>query len=380
MNRIVWQALCAGVISTLSTATLANEPQQPEFKLPVVMTSPDTMGQPPAPRSREELLASQGVGSNRVQGGYVIEVPQQESGGVDPAEALMTLVESQKKGKQPNAEVSRLTGQPRAMDSQMMSKIKDTYRSVQRLTIAPGESKLVPVAQGLMNRIETPFKMVAVKDSGAEDVIVDLDGGMVFVTINSYEPMSLMVYEEGVPETMFSIMLQPIEAPPVMIDVDMDISPAMIAKGEAFRRQLEIDEKLAQADRMQDMQTKTSEHVRRIKEILAPVARGEVPRGFSFTDEIPTHYREPCSITIYQEAKQRLIGAREVVDVVLVENTSSQAYYVREQHCLMKDTIAAAVLDRSLLMPGERTEVYILRDKLYEQRKARVKRRPRLID
>ena len=230
-----------------------------------------------------------------------------------------------------------------------------------------------------MNRINTPFEMVAVKDSGNEHTIVDLDGGMVFVTINTYEPVSLMVYEEGVTESMFSVMLQPLDVPPVMIDANVRITPSMIAKSKEFQRELEINNKLYEAEQMEYLQTQASEHEQRIKEILRPIANGEVPRGFTFTTEIPRDQtKKPCSINIYQDTRQRLIGAREIVDVVLVKNDSKRPYRVREQHCLANDSIAVAILDKALLMPGEQTELYILKDKLYQQNQSKARRRPRL--
>ena len=270
---------------------------------------------------------------------------------------------------------------PTAIDkvSVIQKKLKQSYKPVRKITsLKPGSSIMVPVAQGLMNRINTPFKMVAVRDSGSEHTIVDLDGGMVFITINTYEPMSLMVYEEGVPETMFSIMLQPIDAPPVMIDIDVELTPAMIAKRDTFHKEMEVEEKLIEANEMARYQTQTSEHVKRIKEILKPIAKGEIPRGFSYTEQIPVNYKTPCSFSIFHEAKQRLIGAREIVDVVLVKNNSQDVYSVREEHCISKDTIAVALLDKSILQPGQETEIYVLRDKLYHQRQNRVKRRSRL--
>lgn len=42
--------------------------------------------------------------------------------------------------------------------------------------------------------------------------------------------------------------------------------------------------------------------------------------------------------------------------------------------------IATAIFDKAFLQPGEKTELYILRDKLYQERESRVTKRPSLIN
>ncbi|MFQ3188888.1 MAG: conjugal transfer pilus assembly protein TraK [Paraglaciecola sp.] len=345
-------------ISLLPLVLTFSVSAQNEFDIPVKLASEMKLSQPPTSLNAAHRNATK---KN------------------SPTNDILSFMSDQDASNKASPTAAELASDVISMTSDIQKQLKSAYKPVQTLKkVKPGSSIMIPVAQGLMNRIKTPFKMVAIRDSGSDATIVDLDGGMVFVTINDYKPMSLMVYEEGVPETMFSIMLQPIDAPPVMIDVDLEITNEMIAKRVAFHEKIEIEDKLQQANNMAKVQTQTSEHERRIKEILAPVAKGDIPRGFSFTEKVPARYLTPCSVSIHQETKQRLIGARELVDVVLIHNDSNEIYSVREEHCVSKDTIAVAVLDKSVLQPGQETEIYILRDKLYEQRQSRVQRRPRL--
>lgn len=352
------------VVTSLGFSFAASA-EETEYTIPVKLTTGGKLTQAPV-RTKEDVLNNASV------------LGQEKT----PTEEMLEFMSFQKNAEANHDQLMNGSGSVVPIipaKSNIIKKIENNYKPVQKLAnIEPGSSIMVPVSQGLMNRIKTPFKMVAVRDSGNENTIVDLDEGMVFVTVNSFEPMSLMIYEEGVPESMFSIMLHPMEAPPVMIDVGLKLTPEMIAKRDKFHRDMEIEDKLLESDSMAKIQTQTSEYVRRIKEILTPVATGEIPRGFSFTEQIPSHQVSPCSVSIFQQAKQRLIGAREIVDVVLVKNDSSRIYSVREEHCISKDSIAVAVLDKSTLQPGEHTEIYILRDKLYEQRQKQVKRRPRL--
>ena len=357
INSIVIASLSIG--SSMSLSVVAEE----EYVLPVELTTGGKLDKPP--RTKQDVLDGASVLMNEKS-------------------ATEEMLDYMAQQTQANQQKQFVNGGGSVVDmipekSDIVRMLEDSYKPVQTLVnVKPGASIMVPVSQGLMNRISTPFKMVAVKDSGNKKAIVDLDEGMVFVTVNSFEPMSLMVYEEGVPESMFSIMLHPMEAPPVMINIDIKLSTEMTAKRDAFHRDMEMEDLLFEANEMSKMQTQTSEHVQRIKDILMPVAQGEIPRGFSFTDQVPSNSLRPCSVSIFQQTKQRLIGAREIVDVVLIKNDSNRIYSVREESCISKDSIAVAVLDKSTLQPGEHTEIYILRDKLYSQRQARVKRRPRL--
>lgn len=75
---------------------------------------------------------------------------------------------------------------------------------------------------------------------------------------------------------------------------------------------------------------------------------------------------------------QRIVGPREVVDVVRVRNNSNRAYTIREQSCESRDVIAVAIYNKALLQPGEATEVYILRDKMYKNTINTKSTRPRV--
>jgi conjugal transfer pilus assembly protein TraK len=72
------------------------------------------------------------------------------------------------------------------------------------------------------------------------------------------------------------------------------------------------------------------------------------------------------------------MGGKEVIDVVLIKNTSSSVYQMREEMCASDDVLAVALYRKSYLQPGEEMELYILRDKFFEREQKRSARRPRL--
>ncbi|MDC8832840.1 TraK domain-containing protein [Alteromonas gilva] len=252
---------------------------------------------------------------------------------------------------------------------------KQNYKTTQNYDLKPTDSILIPVGQGFMNSILTDFDMVAVKTSDKKSLL-EADKGYVYATLRTDEPVSLILYEEGVPESQVSVTLIPIPAPPVIINLKVAMSQAMQAKAVAYQKQIAEEENIANA--AAEQASYSDQHTKRIVELLKPVALGDLPRGFSLSNDIPRQYRKPCQVGIYQYTGQRLMGGREVIDVVLLRNDSNRVYQVREEMCLADDVIAVALFEKSYLQPGEDMELYILRNKFYEREQQRQNRRPRL--
>lgn len=252
---------------------------------------------------------------------------------------------------------------------------KQNYKPTQNYDLKPTESILIPVGQGFMNSILTDFDMVAVKTSDKKSLL-EADKGYVYATLRTDEPVSLILYEEGVPESQVSVTLIPIPAPPVIINLNVLLTQAMQAKAHSYQKQIAEEENIAKAEAEQA--SYSDQHTKRIVELLKPVALGDLPRGFSLSNDIPEYFRQPCQVSIYQHTGQRLMGGREVIDVVLLRNDSNRVYQVREEMCLADDVIAVALFEKSYLQPGEDMELYILRNKFYEREQQRQNRRPRL--
>lgn len=269
----------------------------------------------------------------------------------------------------------------------VIDKVRKKYKPHQVIKLKPGKSELIPVALGLQNRIATTFKEAEVRTSDSE-VPISQEGGFVYITPLSETPIGLMIGEAGMPETMVSLTLMPLDVPPVMAEVNVDMPKSMKYKHSKF---------LAEKNEIKDEQQRISEikkkpvssndprinekHVERATSILVEVAGGEIPAGFDLVDKIPEDERFPCDIRqmgMYHEVGQRLISGRELIDVVRIKNDINGFREVREEFCLGEDVIAVGVFDKATLAPGEDTELYILRDKLHMERKSKVRLRPRL--
>ena len=257
-------------------------------------------------------------------------------------------------------------------------KIAEKWKPTQTFDLLPSENIVIPVARGLMNSIATNFKMLSARSSD-EQSIIEVEQGYLYVTINSDQPVGFILYEEGVMDSQISVTLWPIDVPASIVKLDVSMSEDMKQRAADYRKTMELEEKQAQALAQEDTAAnKSNDHTKKILSLLTPVAQGDLPRGFTMTNDIPAHYLEPCQVAIKQIAGQRLSGGREVIDVVLMTNDSNRTYHVREEMCLSAGVKAVSVFEKAYLQPGEQTEVYILRDKLYELDLERKNRRPRL--
>jgi conjugal transfer pilus assembly protein TraK len=252
--------------------------------------------------------------------------------------------------------------------------LQASYKPVQNYSLKPGENIAVAVAAGLMNRIKTNFSMVAIRTSD-EDSIIEASNGYIYITTNAMTPVGIMIYEEGLPETAISLVLQPDNNPPAMINVDVKLTgeqQGLMAKRKRERARLKKIDDLAN---VHNEQLNSATHISRLKSMLLPIAKNGIPKGFTESVEIPKTLTKPCSVAIKQKTAQRYAGSREYIDVVVMYNQTSYAYQIKEEQCLSRDALAVAFIDQSILQPGESTEVYIVRDKLYVEKMENSNRR-----
>ncbi|MGB3251505.1 TrhK [Buttiauxella gaviniae] len=269
---------------------------------------------------------------------------------------------------------------------ELYAEAKNRYKDVQRVTLPPGGNMVLPISRGLQNRISTTFKNASVSTSTlAEEASIFVNGGDVFISTNTDKPIGIMISEDSVPESTFNLTLMPLDVPGAMISVNTALSPKMEAKREKTLDEQNYQQMLerSQQEDMQPSDPRQDDHKQRVINLLTPVALGEVPSGFSLQEDrlsrIPASEQSPCHFNMYAKMGQRLVGARELIDVVLVKNDKPYGQVVADQQCLADGVIATALFDKAYLQPGEETELYIIRDKLFQERQTRVTTRPSLI-
>ena len=272
-------------------------------------------------------------------------------------------------GKEPQQN-AQSTGSPSKAD-ELYVEARNRYKEVQRVNVPPGGNIVLPVSRGLQNRISTSFKNASVSTSTpADEASIFVNGGDVFISTNTDKPIGIMLSEDSVPESTYNLTLVPLDVPGAMISVTTSLSPTMQAKRETSLDKQNYDEMLArsQSEELTPSDPRQDDHKQRIIDLLTPVALGEVPSGFSLQED-----------NMYAKLGQRLVGSRELIDVVLVKNDKPYGQVVADQQCITEGVVASALFDKAFLQPGEETELYIVRDKLFKERQTRVTTRPSLI-
>lgn len=255
--------------------------------------------------------------------------------------------------------------------------LQSSYKPEQNLELKPGQNVAITVAAGLMNRIKTNFKMVAIRTSD-ESAIIEADKGYIYITTNSLTPLGLMIYEESMPETAVSLVLQPDNTPPAMVDVDVQLSAGQKSRMKTLEKERKRLSDIEVLNSISPDELTASSHEQRLTDLLLPIARQDIPQGFSETSEVPAPFNQPCSVPIRQKVGQRFVGARHYIDVVVMYNQTDYAFQIKEEMCLSRDTLAVALIDQSILQPGQSNEVYIVRDKLYKEKIKKSKKRKQL--
>lgn len=258
---------------------------------------------------------------------------------------------------------------------------KKKYKPEQRVTVRPGGNIMLPVAIGLMNTIKTSFKNVSVKSSDP-NAILEADHGIIYVTVNTRNPVGLLIMESGVPSTAINITVLPTDVPVAMIEAQIPVTAEQEQEAEAYQAMIREQEIVEKANTEEKEIKRSDRHTERLKEILKTTALGSVPAGFTLSDDemkkmLPA-YLHPCVFGIFNETKQRMVGSRELIDVVLVQNDTPRLFTMKEEYCASQDAVAVAIMDKATLNPGEQTEIYIVRDKNWLKNQERFQTRPRV--
>ncbi|UJF20353.1 hypothetical protein L0B53_18710 (plasmid) [Vibrio sp. SS-MA-C1-2] len=279
---------------------------------------------------------------------------------------------------------------PQLTAFQMMQRdMAKKFKPVQSYKLRTGDNITIPAAKYILNSIRTSFDEVEVRSSDP-NVVLKVEGSYLYFTTEYDSPFGLIMYEKGVPETQVNVTVVPLNVMPAMVQVTVKYDKKLASK-VAKIKQDQQNEASAQEARIRDMESElvlksdpkfmSNPYVDSINDLLSVVAAKKRPKGFDFSTKIPSELKYPCRFTVPSEAKQRLISSRRIVDIVLVKNIRDISVIIREEQCWnTPDVIATGILNKATLSPGEATEVYVVRDRLYQNRIKERNERPSLLD
>ncbi|AZL83389.1 hypothetical protein EIJ81_00550 (plasmid) [Aliivibrio salmonicida] len=277
-----------------------------------------------------------------------------------------------------------------------LNKAREIYKPKPLLEVAPGDPVTISVAAGRANRIKFNFNKLDIRTSNL-DALISKEDGYMYVTPSKQEPVAIFVGEDGLPGTMVSLILLPIDTPPVMAIVNVKMTDKqkrqrqlLVAeekqKSELAQKELdEINRQLAIGE--SNFAKGVDPYASRIENLFQSIAKNDIPSGYSLklSDQIPSESKHPCDISkmeMYHETMQRLESSKEIVDIVKVTNDINGLRAMEDEYCFGPGVLAVSTFKKALLSPGQSTEVYILRDKNYIRNKSasQNRSRPSLID
>lgn len=280
-------------------------------------------------------------------------------------------------------------------EAPMRSRAREIYAPNPVINAHPNDPITMAVAVGQSNRIEFNFESLDIKTANTDAPML-INKGYLYVTPkNPDEPIALLVSERGVPGSAVNLLLLPVDVPPIMGTVKVILTPKLKAERQQLiadqkQREIEAQEELDEINQAlergeSELVTGTDPYQERITKLLVEVAKENVPTGFSLKtyNEVPKYDRYPCDnskLIMKHETVMQLESSREIIDIVQVTNDINGLRSVEEEYCISEGVMAAAVYNKSLLAPGESTELYVLRDKNYQKKlqKERSRKRPSL--
>lgn len=245
----------------------------------------------------------------------------------------------------PQDEIARM--QAEVERAQAAAALQGSRPPPAELTIKPGRTEVMSIAgKGQLNRLVTPFARPYVRTT-AQGTSTTIEGSVIYLSTVSTEPVSLFIMDEGDELTAISLTLNPREIPSAQVRLKIEgyqptvLRPASIEQAQAF----EVDQA----------------HTETLRSVMKALAMGEVPPGYGITQ---FQGRAPvvldCLIDGVQILPAQLVtGATLQVVVARVQNTSSWPVELDESLCASDYTLGVAAWPRTVLQPGEATELFV---------------------
>lgn len=232
-----------------------------------------------------------------------------------------------------------------------------------------GDSKVMTVAIGMLNRIQTPFNKVQVKT--ANSGVITTSNGMIFVAPESDAPIGLMVWETGYPESMFNLTLLPKDVPPKMYDMNVKMTDTQQIKWEKFSADTVESEKRAALEKEWAKAEKTNRNTDddsyegKLLKTLKTIASQGIPNGFQEYAESSIYMCDASKNkgSFPAHIKQVLDGSRLKISVGYVKNNTSEMFEIVESQCYKEGVVAVSVYPTPYLKPGQQAEIYIVAEK-----------------
>lgn len=252
---------------------------------------------------------------------------------------------------------------PSSMERKATKRPNLTFKTKEDIEVEQGVNEVISIAVSHLNRITTPFSNALVKTVDAGNV--DVRGGILYVSTNQDDPVTLFIHEKGDESLALSITLVPRHIPP------RDIT--LMLKGMDYQTKMRKMSKKAKKWEQQ------RGYIDGLKDSMKALASGDIPSGYSLRNYTLADRYFDCRKNeqgISVEPKQVLDGHNIIYTVSLVENISVNTIELTESLCYEHGVMSVSFWPSVVLRPGEKTELYIAHQR---PRKPRGNVRPSLV-
>ena len=216
------------------------------------------------------------------------------------------------------------------------------------ITVASGANTVFSVALFHVNRIVTPFRTPEIRTSSAATMTVE--NGILYVTTQAEDPIGLFIFDKANPDQAISLTLNPAAISPVSVKINLEgysvSQPSYLVAGNP---------KEAHSWETQDPYIET------VKTLFKDLASNRIPDGYGLSQLQGRYAFMPnCQMPGLQIVPMQLVEGAEITAVIAkVTNKNYNPVEVNESACQSPRLIGAAAWPRTLLNPGESTELYI---------------------
>jgi conjugal transfer pilus assembly protein TraK len=213
-----------------------------------------------------------------------------------------------------------------------------------QITVKPGINEILPISLGHLNRLVTPFPHPLIKTTSQAQT--DTQGSIVYVATNASSPITLFVMDKSDPANAISLTLLPKRIPPVQTKLILKgWEPPIQAIDAPVAKRVEAGQPFVES----------------LKTIMRALAKQKIPDGFGYKAIHDDPLMPTCIVPgIRIQPAQRLTGSRTIAFVAKATNRSRTPIDMDESGCAAPNVLAVAAWPRHHLMPGEKTELYIL--------------------
>jgi len=227
------------------------------------------------------------------------------------------------------------------------------------ITIRPGTTELLAVAEGHANRIVTPFAEPAVMTTS--DAKFKVSGNVVYVSTTS--PATIFITPKGDESVAIPLALVPRRVPPREIQLQLPRggvwNASFAAGGVGAAGAAVAGNKKAQH------WEESQPYVETIRSIMREIALGTVPSGYQMRDmergEQTVGCTGPAGVTFQFGGGQVMEGSHLQVVIGVVSNQSGSSVELAEPWCAGPNVAAVAYWPNNVLAAGQSTEVFVIR-------------------